>query len=114
MNPEGYRTLGALEDAHRDENAVARLRVERAEEYLSHYRSRMTVMQENFHHVAARQGILDDPGFRAEFVRVTDEVDENVRGASAVVAGLEEDYHSGLARQSEELEAFARENGASY
>lgn len=108
MNGERHRTLGELEDAHREENLVARRRVEQAHEYLSHYRSRMRTMQESLYEVAARHGAVDDPGFRAEFQHVNEQVDENVRGASAVVSRLEDEYDAGLARQDEEREELER------
>lgn len=113
MNEDGYRTRGELEDAHQEENAAARLRVERAEECLSYYRSRMTTMQESFYEAAVRQGVVDDPGFRAELDRVTDEIEHNVRGAAVVVARLDEDYQAGLVRQSAELEDLTRRRSSS-
>lgn len=113
MSPAGDRTLGELDDAHQEENTAARRRVERAEEYISYYRSRMSMMQESFYEAAVRQGVVDDPGFRAELDRVTDEIEHNVRGAAVVVARLDEDYQAGLVRQSAELEDLTRRRSSS-
>lgn len=104
MNPRSHSSLGAVEDAHREQNAAARRRIEQAENYLSYYRSRMREMQESFYEAAVRRGVADDPRFRAELHRATDEIDENVHGASIVIADLEEEYRDGLARQSAEIE----------
>lgn len=106
MNPHEYGSLGALEDAQSEERRAARLRIDRAEDYLAHFWSRATWMQESLHEVAAREGVLDSPDFRAEFNRVRDDVEENLRGAVAVVTGPEEEYEATLTRHSDEIAAF--------
>ncbi|MFK3669777.1 hypothetical protein ACI2IX_06345 [Leifsonia aquatica] len=102
------RTRGELEDAHRDENLAARRRIEHAEESVAYYRSRMTSMQESFYAFAARNDAANDPEFRTALQNVTDEIDHNVREASAAIARLEEDHQVALARQSRELDDHAQ------
>lgn len=102
------RTRGELEDAHRDENLAARRRIEHAEESVAYYRARMTSMQESFYAFAARNDAANDPQFRTALQNVTDEIDHNVREASAAIARLEEDHRAVLARQSRELDDHAQ------
>ena len=93
MTGDEYRSLRELEEAHHDQETMARRRAEQAEEYVLYYRSRMRSMQEDFYAVAAHLGAADDPGFRAALARAVDESDENIRDAARVVARLDEDYH---------------------
>lgn len=60
-----YRSLGDLEDAQDQIRAAALRRIELADEYVAHYRSRIHLVQESFHELSAREGIADDPGFCA-------------------------------------------------
>lgn len=107
MTSEDYRALSELEEAHREENAAARRRIEQAQEYLSYYRARMASVQESVYELAARNDVVDDAGFRSAFARISDEADENIRGAAARIARFEDDYRASLARQSRELETLA-------
>lgn len=106
MTVDDYRSLRELEDAHHDQDALARWRAEQAEEYVSYYRSRMRSMQEDFYALAAHMGAADDPVFRATLAQIVDEADENVRAAVTVVARLEEDRHETQSRHSQELDSF--------
>lgn len=106
MTVDDHRSLRELEDAHRDQDAMAARRTEQAEEYVSYYRSRMRSMQEDFYTLAAHMGAADDPGFRATLAQIVDEADANVRAAARVVARLDEDHHETRARHSQELESF--------
>lgn len=87
------------------EEAVARRRIEQADEYVSYYRSRMRSMEDGFHELA-RQGAADDPRFRAVFAQVSNDADDNIRSAGAVVARLDEDYRALQSRHAQELEDF--------
>jgi hypothetical protein len=97
-----------MEDRLRYERATSRMRIEKAGEYVELYRSRMAAMQEGFWELAARHGVVDDPGFRSVLDRVADEVDENVRGAGVVLAGLEEEDRALTVRQAAEFEDYSR------
>ncbi|MDP9903283.1 hypothetical protein [Arthrobacter bambusae] len=85
------------------------MRIEKAGEYVELYRSRMAAMQEGFWELAARHGVVDDPGFRGVLDRVAADVDENLRGAAVVIARLEDEDRELTVRQAEELDTFARE-----
>jgi hypothetical protein len=106
MTADEHRTRGELEDAQREESATARRRIEQADEYVSHYRSRMRSLEEGIFELASRHGATDDPRLRTVFAQVTHEVDENVRAGAAVVAGLEEEYRELQSRHALEAEGF--------
>ena len=101
-----HNSLSALEDAQDYESAGARQRIEQAEEYVAHYRSQLNHVQESFCQLAAREGILDDPGFRRELQRVADEMDENVYEADQLIAELDADFQTMAAQHREERELF--------
>ncbi|MGH1526226.1 hypothetical protein ACRAWC_20070 [Leifsonia sp. L25] len=103
MTHREFRTRGELEETHREEDALARRRVEQADEYVSYYRSRMRSMEEGFYELA-RQGAADDPRFRAVFAQLAHDMDENIRSAAAVVARLDEDHRALQPRHARELE----------
>ena len=105
MTHHEHRTLGELEETQREESATALLRIDQADEYVSYYRSRMRSMEEGFHELA-RQGAADDPRFRAVFAQLSNDADENIRSAAAVVARLDEDYRALQVRHAHELEDF--------
>jgi hypothetical protein len=105
MTYEEHRTRGELEETHREEDALARRRVEQADEYVSYYRSRMRSMEEGFYELA-RNGAYDDPRFKAVYAQISSDMDENIRAASAVVADLDEDYRATRSRHARELESF--------
>ncbi|MEY9953117.1 hypothetical protein [Leifsonia sp. EB34] len=105
MTHDEHRTRGELEETHREEEAVARRRIEQADEYVSYYRSRMRSMEEGFYELV-RQGAADDPRFRAVYAQLSNDVDENIRSAGAVVARLDEDYRALQSRHARELEDF--------
>jgi hypothetical protein len=99
-------SLGALEEAQQQESASARRRIEEAEEYVDYYRSRIFQVQESFHELASRLGIGDDPGFRSELERISNDRDENVREAGQTIAQLEADYWEMTMQQSKDRELF--------
>jgi Na+/phosphate symporter len=109
MTSHDYRSLREREEAHREENENTRRRIEQAEEFIEYYRSRMSSMQEDFSEVAAREGVADDPRFRWVLERISDEVDENVHAAVAVVDDLEEEAQQARRRQATELETIEDE-----
>ena len=107
-------SLGALEDAQQQESRTARQRIELAEEYLAHYRSRIHMVQESFYELSARHGIQDDPGLRTELQRVSEVADENTRHTGWKIAELEEDHQTMTSQHAEERERFIehqRKNG---
>jgi len=104
-----YRSLGELEDAHDQIRATAQRRIELADEYVAHYRSRIHLVQESFYELSAREGIADDPGFRAELRRISDVTDETVRCAGQRIAELEEDYEAMRVQHELERESFIEE-----
>jgi hypothetical protein len=101
MTSNEYRSRGELEHAHQEEIAAAKRRIDDAEEYVFYYQSKMRSMQEDFYALASRNGSADDPQFRAVLAQVSNEVDENVDGAAAVIL---------QSRQADELERFAEES----
>lgn len=105
MTYDEHNTQGQLEETHREEEALARRRIEQADEYVSYYRSRMRSMEEGFYELA-RQGAADDPRFRAVFAQLSHEMDDNIRSAAAVVDRLDEDYRVLQVRHAHELEDF--------
>src|SRR4051812_15431536 len=107
-----YTSLGDLEDAHQQERATARQRIDLAEEYVAHYRSRVYRMAESFYEVSARESIADDPTFRTQLQHVTDLADENTHYAGQRIAELEEDYQAMTSRHSDEQERFLEEQRA--
>lgn len=104
-----YRSLGDLEDAQDQIRAAALRRIELADEYVAHYRSRIHLVQESFHELSAREGIADDPGFCAELQRISDMTDETVHAAGRRIAELEEDYEAMVVQHSLERESFMEE-----
>jgi hemerythrin-like domain-containing protein len=99
-------SLGALEETQEQERAAARRRIDEAEEYVDYYRSRINHVQESFYELASRVGVLDDPGFRSELQRISDETDENVREAGQTIAELEADYWEMTTQHSADRELF--------
>jgi hypothetical protein len=99
-----YSSLGELEEAQDDATRAARERIEHAEEFVDHYRAQMRRMQEDFYHLAAREGVADDPGFSQQLQRVTERTDEEVRSAARVIAGFEEDLETMTSRHTRERE----------
>ena len=110
MTDGRHRTRGELEEAQREESAIARRRIEQADEYVSYYRSRMRSLEEGVYELASRHGATDDPRLRAVFAQVSHEADENVRAAAAVVSRLDEDYRELQSRHARELESFPGED----
>ncbi|SEI16172.1 MULTISPECIES: hypothetical protein [unclassified Leifsonia] len=104
-----YRSLGELEDAQDQIRATAQRRIELADEYVAHYRSRIHLVQESFYELSARQGIADDPGFRAELQRISDLTDQTVRSAGHRIAELEEDYEAMMRQHALERDSFIEE-----
>lgn len=105
-----YESLGELEDAQQRESAVARQRIELAEESLSYYRTRMNLVQESMFELSARHGVADDPGFRADLERAREDADEDTPEAGRLIADLEEDYHRMAARHAIERDVFIHES----
>jgi len=103
------KTLGALEEAQHRAVATAKRRIETAEESVAIYRSHMRRMQEDVYAIASREGVAEDPGFRFEFQRISDEVEEEVRRASQAISRLEEDLSAMAIRHSQERERFLEE-----
>ncbi|MFE4468036.1 hypothetical protein ACFRFH_04385 [Leifsonia sp. NPDC056824] len=97
-----YRSLAELEDAQDDERRAARMRIEAAEQYIGHYRSRIDQVREAFYRLGAHEGVGDDPGFRQELQRVSDAAGENVAYAGRRIGELEEEYDAML-REHDEL-----------
>lgn len=110
MTSNEHRSRGELERAQQEEIAAARRRIEDAEEYVYYYQSNMRSMQEDFYNLATRNGSADDPLFRAVLVQVSNEVDENVAGAAAVIRRLEDEHRSLQLRQADELERFVEDS----
>ncbi|MFF2773202.1 hypothetical protein ACFVUP_39515 [Streptomyces bacillaris] len=104
-----YRSLGELEDAQDEERRAARLRIETAEEYIGHYRSRIDQVRETFHRLSANQGVVDDPGFRQELQRVSDTAGENVAYVRRRIDELEDEYDVMLREQDAQRENFLAE-----
>lgn len=104
-----HNSLRELDEAQQDAIAAGRRRIEQAEEYAAHYRSRVTLMQESYYELAARQGLVYDPGFRAALQRVSDDMDENLRGAHDVIVGLDEDLAALTIQHAEERERFLQQ-----
>jgi hypothetical protein len=104
-----YRSLAELEDAQDHERTTARLRIEAAERYLGHYRSRVDQVCEAFFSVGAREGVADDPGFREGLRRVSDAAAENVAYAGRRVGELEDEYDCMLREQDGQRERFLAE-----
>jgi flagellar motility protein MotE (MotC chaperone) len=107
-----HNALREFDEAQQDASAAARRRIEQAEEYRAHYRSRITAVQEGYYELAARQGLEYDPGFRGALQRVSDDMDENLRGADQVIAGLEDDLGAMTAQHVEEREHFLQQGKA--
>lgn len=101
-----YRTLAELEDAQDQERKTARMRIESAEQYLDHYRSRIDQVRETFHRLGAHEGVTDDPGFRQELQRVSDTAGENIASAGRRVGELEEEYDAMVREQDAQRERF--------
>jgi len=104
-----YRSLAELEDAQDQERRTARMRIESAEQYLGHYRSRIDQVRETFYRLGAREGVADDPGFRQELQRVSEAAGENVASAGRRIGELEEEYYAMLREHDEQRERFLAE-----
>lgn len=105
-----YNSLAELEDAHDQERRTARLKLESAEQYIGHYRSRIDQVGETFYRLGAHKGVVDDPGFREQLRRVSDTASENVAYAGRMVGELEEEYDTMLREQDEQRERFLAEH----
>lgn len=105
-----YRSLAELEDAHEQERKAARMRIELAEQYIGHYRSRIDQVGEAFYSLAAHKGVADDPGFRDELRRVSDTADQNVAHVGREIGELEEEYDAMLREQDEQHDRFLAEH----
>ncbi|KRC51127.1 hypothetical protein ASE16_09360 [Leifsonia sp. Root227] len=104
-----YRSLSELEDAHDQERSAARMRIDSAEQYIGHYRSRINQVAEELYGLGAHKGVVDDPGFRAELRRVTDTASENVAYTGRRIGELEDEYDAMLRGQDEQRERFLAE-----
>lgn len=101
-----YRSLSELDDAHGQERTAARMRIERAVDYMSRYRADIEQLKETFYQFAAHEEAADDPGFREELRRVSDTARENIAHTERKVSELEEEYDAMLRDQNEEREGF--------
>ena len=104
-----YRSLAELEDAQDDERRTARMRIESAEQYIGHYRSRIDQLQEAFYRLGAHEGVGEDPGFRQELQHVSDTAGENVAQAGRRVGELEEQFDAMPREHDEQRERFLAE-----
>ncbi|KQR51901.1 hypothetical protein ASF88_09870 [Leifsonia sp. Leaf336] len=109
-----YRSLAELEDAQDQERATARRRIETAEQYIGHYRSRIDQVREAFHRIGAQEGVADDPVFREQLQRVSGTAAENVAYAGRKVGELEEEYDEMLREHDEQRERFRSEHHDDY
>ena len=105
-----YRSLAELEDAHAQERANARRRIEAAEDYLGLYRSQIDQVGEVFSAFGAQEGVADDPVFRHELQRVAETSGENVAYAGRRISELEDDYDALLREQDQQREHFLAEH----
>lgn len=108
-----YQSLTELEDAHDEERATARRRIETAEDYLGRYRSQIDQIGEAFTAFAAREGVGDDPDFRRELQRVAETSSENVSYAGRRISELEDDYDALLREHDQQRERFLSEQHSS-
>lgn len=101
-----HRSLHELEDEQEQQRRIARKRIEQAEEYIGHYRSRVDQVRESFYYFGAHTGVAGDPGFHEALQRASDIAHENVVSAGRKVGELEEEYDAMVREQSEVRERF--------
>lgn len=104
----GHSSIGALDEAQHREATAARERIAQAEEHIAYYRSQMIRVQEHFSEVARVAGVQDAPEFRFELRRVTAQIDEEVVGATRVVARFAEELDDLTVRHRREQEDLGR------
>ncbi|SDH01583.1 hypothetical protein SAMN04515691_3722 [Leifsonia sp. 98AMF] len=101
-----HRSLHELEDEQEQQRRIARKRIEQAEEYIGHYRSRVDQVRESFYYFGVHTGVADDSGFREALQHASDIAHENVVSAGRKVGELEEEYDAMVREQSEVRERF--------
>lgn len=106
-----HRSLGELENAHDEESAAVRRRLETAEEHLAHYRSQIHRLQEDVYRAVAQHGGADDPDFRGQLQRFADRHEQAIHEADRVLARHQEQYHDLRVQHARERERFLDEQG---
>ena len=105
--------LRRLDEQHQHENETARRRIDLAETAIAQYRSHVHRVQESFFELAAHHGVADDPAFRAELQRLSDDTDQKVHAVGRMIAELSEEYDATTRRQADERDLLLaqRETG---